>query len=116
MVQLSGNHPAIVGEPTGEIAPDRMLKMTVTLKLRNSEALNRLMSEQQEPGSPNFQKWLTPQEFSERFGPDPAQFKAVDDWLIANEFKIVAENLQASAQSPSWAAPTRRSGSSGPRS
>ncbi len=61
MVQLSGNHPTgIVGEPTGEIAPDRMLKMTVTLKLRDPEALNRLLSEQQEPGSPNFQKMANP--------------------------------------------------------
>lgn len=94
MVQLKGNHTtAIVGAPTGEIAPDRMLKMTITLKLRDAEELNRLMSEQQDPASPNFQKWLTPQEFSARFGPDPAQFKAVHDWLVANEFRIVAENI-----------------------
>ncbi len=94
MVQLKGNHPTgIVGAPTGEIAPDRMLKMTITLKLRDAEALNRLMSEQQDPASPNFHKWLTPQEFSARFGPDSAQFRAVHDWLVANEFKIVAENI-----------------------
>jgi subtilase family serine protease len=94
MVQLSGNHPTgIVGEPTGDIAPDRTLKMTITLKVRDPEALNRLLSEQQDPASPNFHKWLTPQEFNARFGPDPAQFKAVHDWLVANEFEIVAENL-----------------------
>ncbi len=51
MVQLSGNHPTgIVGEPTGEIAPDRTLKMTITLKVRDPEALNRLLSEAAGPG------------------------------------------------------------------
>lgn len=91
MVQLTGNQPTgIVGEPTGEIAPDRMLTMTITLKLRDPEGLNRLLSEQQDPGSPNYHRWLTPQEFSARFGPDPAQFNAVRDWLIRQEFEIVS--------------------------
>jgi len=94
MVQLSGNHPTgIVGEPTGQIAPDRMLKMTVTLKVRDPDALNRLLSEQQEPTSPNFHKWLTPQEFSAQFGTDPAQSKAVRDWLAAQGFELRAENI-----------------------
>jgi len=93
MVQLSGNHPSrIVGSPTGEIDPHRMLTMTITVKVRDPEGLNRLLSEQQNPNSPNYQKWLTPQEFSARFGPDPAQFKAVRDWLIRQEFEIVSSN------------------------
>jgi subtilase family serine protease len=95
MVQLSGNHPiGIVGEPTGDIAPERTLKMTITLKLSDPDALNRLLSEQQDPASPNFHRWLTPQQFNAQFGPDPVQFKAVHDWLAANEFEIVAENLE----------------------
>ena len=94
MVQLSGNHPTrIVGAPAGEIAPHRMLTMTITLKVRDPEGLNRLLSEQQDPNSPNYQKWLTPQEFSARFGPDATQFKAVHDWLIRQEFEIVSSNL-----------------------
>ena len=93
MVQLAGNRPAgIMGEPTGQIAPDRMLTMTITLKVRDPEGLNRLLAEQQDPNSPNYHRWLTPQEFSARFGPDPVQFKAVRDWLIRQEFEIVSSN------------------------
>ncbi len=95
MVKLSGNHPtAIAGQPTGRIDPDRMLTMTVTLKLRDQQALNRLLSEQQNPASPNYHRWLTPQEFSARFGPDPAQFKAVQDWLKAQGFEIASSSRQ----------------------
>src|SRR5271168_1938403 len=48
MVQIAGNHPAgILGAPTGQIAPDRMLTMTITLKIRDPEGLNRLLAEQQ---------------------------------------------------------------------
>jgi subtilase family serine protease len=94
MVQLTGNHPtAITAEPAGPIAPDRVLKMTITVKVRNPAALDRFLAEQQDPNSPNYQKWLTPQEFAERFGPDPAQFKALRDWLVEQEFKIVSADL-----------------------
>src|SRR5215469_12904101 len=95
MVKLSGNHPTdIVGEPSGRIAPQRMLTMTIALKLRDLEGLKRLLSEQQNPSSPSYHRWLTPQEFSARSGPDPAQFKAVRDWLVAQEFVIVSSSLE----------------------
>jgi subtilase family serine protease len=93
MVRISGNHPVgIVGAPIGPIAPDRMLTMTITLKPRDPEGLSRLLAEQQDPNSPNYHRWLTPQEFNTRFGPDPAQFNAIRDWLIKQEFEIVSSN------------------------
>jgi subtilase family serine protease len=95
MVKLTGNHPAgLAGEPAGRIDPQRMLTMTVTLKLRDPEALNRQISEQQNPSSPSYHQWLTPQEFSARFGPDPAQFKAVKDWLAGQGFEITSSSLE----------------------
>jgi subtilase family serine protease len=95
MIKLTGNHPTdIVGKPTGRIAAGRMLTMTITLKVRDPAALQRLLAEQQDPSSPNYHRWLTPQEFSARFGPDPAQFKAVRDWLVAREFEIVSSSLE----------------------
>ena len=93
MVQLSGNHPSrIVGcADRGNCSPSDAHNDD-NVKVRDPEGLNRLLSEQQDPNSPNYQKWLTPQEFSARFGPDPAQFKAVRDWLIRQEFEIVSSN------------------------
>jgi len=95
MIKLSGNHPTgITSQPTGPIDPDRMLSMAITLKLRDQAALNLLLAEQQDPSSPNYHRWLTPQEFSARFGPDPVQFKAVQDWLVAQGFEIVSSSQQ----------------------
>ncbi len=95
MVKLTGNHPAnIVGEPTGSIDPKRILTMMITLKVRDQEALNRFLSEQQDPSSANYHKWLTPQEFSARFGPDPAQFQALRDWLTAQGLEVVSSSPQ----------------------
>ena len=93
MVKLTGNHPAdIAGQPAGSIAPERMLTMMITLKLRHPEELDRLLSEQQNPSSPDYHRWVTPQEFSARFGPDPAQFKAVRDWLVAQGFEVTSSS------------------------
>lgn len=95
MVKISGNHPtAIAGQPAGRIDPGRMLTMAINFKLRDHQSLNRLLSEQQDPSSPNYHRWLTPQEFSARFGPDPAQFKAVRDWLAAQGFEIVSSSIE----------------------
>jgi subtilase family serine protease len=95
MVKLVGNHPTgVVGEPTGRMAPQRMLTITVTLKLRDQEGLQRLLSQQQNPSSPDYRRWLTPQEFSSRFGPDPSQFKAVRHWLAAQGFEIESSSME----------------------
>jgi subtilase family serine protease len=95
MVQLTGNHPlGITQKTTGRIAPDQILKMTMTLKVRDAQALNRFLAELQDPASPNFHRWLTPDEFARRFGPNPAQFNAVLKWLAAEEFEIVSSNLE----------------------
>lgn len=95
MVKISGNHPtAIAGEPSGRIDPGRMLTMAINFKLRDHQSLNRLLSEQQDPSSPNYHRWLTPQEFSARFGPDPARFKTVRDWLAAQGFEIESSSIE----------------------
>ncbi len=94
-VKLSGNHPTTIpGKPAGPIDPRRTLSMSVTLGLRDAQGLQRLLSEQQDPGSPNYRRWLTPQEFASHFGPDPAQFNAVRDWLVEQGFEIESASLQ----------------------
>ena len=94
-VKLAGNHPTDIAEAsTGHIAPERVLTMAVALKLRNQAELNRLLSEQQDPSSLNYRRWLTPQEFSTRFGPDPSRMKAVKEWLAEQGFEVVSSSLE----------------------
>ncbi len=43
---------------------------SVYLPLQHKDALGALLAAQQDPKSPSYRKWLKPQEFAKRFGPD----------------------------------------------
>jgi len=80
---LSGNHPANAAAVAGavEAAPDRTLDVRVYFGLRNRPTLDRLLAAQQNPGSPVYHQWLTPDQFADRFGPLPADVEKTAYWL-----------------------------------
>ena len=49
-------------------------------------ALQQLLAQQQDKSSPNYHKWLTPQQFGAQFGPADSDIAAVTDWLTARGF------------------------------
>src|SRR5665213_647821 len=48
--------------------------------------LQQLLEAQQNPGSANYHKWLTPVEYGERFGASPRDIEKVVEWLGASDF------------------------------
>jgi uncharacterized protein (TIGR03437 family) len=44
-------------------------------------ALDRLLQEQQDPASPNYHRWLTPEEFGDRFGLSSGDYAKVLSWV-----------------------------------
>ena len=44
-------------------------------------ALEKLLEEQQDPDSPNYHKWLTPEQYAARFGMSDADLSKVSSWL-----------------------------------
>jgi subtilase family serine protease len=52
-------------------------------------ALKELLAEQQDPSSPNYHKWLTPEQFGERFGLSNADIARITQWLRSQGFRIV---------------------------
>ena len=44
------------------------------------------MAQQHDPNSPNFHKWLTPQEFGQKFGPAESDLQAIKNWLTSEGF------------------------------
>ena len=64
----------------------------VTLGLRRpgaqQAALERLLQELQDPGSPNYHHWLTPEEFGERFGASANDLAQVTAWLKSQGLTI----------------------------
>jgi subtilase family serine protease len=88
---LNGNHSAeaaarLAAAPA--IAPDRTLRMSITMPLRNRAELDQLLRDLQDPNSPQYHRWLTPSEFQARFGSTQADVAKVAGWLKSNGFQI----------------------------
>ncbi len=64
----------------------------ITLMLRPSDAqqaeLEQLLAEQQDPGSPNYRQWLTPEQYAGRFGASQADLDKIAAWLQSEGFEV----------------------------
>ncbi len=74
-------------------APESLALERVTLVFKPAQAqqasLDRLLQQQQDPSSPNYHKWLTPQQYAEQFGLSQNDFNRVADWLQAQGLTVV---------------------------
>jgi hypothetical protein len=92
-VVLKGNvHPLARAQfqVAGAPADLRMDRMLLVLK-RSSEqeaALLKLLDDQQDKSSPDFHKWLTPEQFGQQFGPADSDIHAVTSWLETHGFTV----------------------------
>ena len=53
------------------------------------KALTRLLAEQQDRKSPNYHKWLTPEQWADRFGLSPNDVQHITTWLKAQGFGAI---------------------------
>ncbi len=90
---LTGNtHP--LAQPQFDIGaapPDLpMQRMLLVLKRSPQQgfALRKLLDDQQDKASPNYHKWLTPDEFGVQFGPSDQDIQVVTGWLQAHGFQV----------------------------
>ena len=64
----------------------------VTMRFKRTEVqeadLSALLQEQQDPSSPNYHVWLTPEEFGDRFGLSVADSNTVVTWLQSQGFAV----------------------------
>ena len=70
----------------------RLSRITVNLQ-RTAErqaALERLLQEQEDPASPNYRRWLTPEEFGARFGLAPEAVERAAAWLRAQGLRVAS--------------------------
>jgi subtilase family serine protease len=68
-----------------------MERMLLVLKrtVEQEAALEKLMDEQLDSASPNYHKWLTPEEFGATFGPSDRDIRAITGWLASHGFEDV---------------------------
>ncbi|HWF09522.1 MAG TPA: protease pro-enzyme activation domain-containing protein [Bryobacteraceae bacterium] len=96
------NPRANAANDRGRVAPSLELSY-VTLTLTQTDAqkadLATLLSDLQNPSSPNYHKWLTPAQYADRFGVSPADLSSIEQWLRGQGLTVV--NI---AQARNWIA------------
>ena len=92
-VLLKGNiHP--MAQPRfdqGPVEPDyRVGYITLMLKKTDAQqaALEQLLEEQQDPASPNYHDWLTPEQYADRFGLSQNDLDKISAWLRSQGFTV----------------------------
>ena len=89
---LHGHVPAITKQlqSTGNWPATNQLWLAIGLPLRDPAGLSNFLAEVYNPASPNYRHYLTPEEFTARFGPTPEDYAAVRSFAQANNFQITA--------------------------
>jgi len=64
------------------------LDLVIGLPLRNREAFANLLQQQYTPSSPEYHRWLKPEQFAGRFGPTEQDYQAVVEFVKANGFTV----------------------------
>jgi subtilase family serine protease len=94
LTTLSGNTHALAQSQydQGAAPPDLPMNRIMLLLKRSPEqeaALQDLLEQQQVNSSPNYRKWLTPDEFGRQFGPADGDIQAVTSWLSSIGFQSI---------------------------
>lgn len=85
--------------------PMSHIMLLVKQTARQRVELEELVADQQNPSSPLFHKWLTPEEFGSRFGLSPSDHSKVVAWLSSEGFQV-----KESARGRNWIAFSGKAG------
>lgn len=92
-VLLPGSHPprALPGNDAGAVAPSTALQGISLIFSRTAAQendLQTLLAAQQNPASPLYHQWLTPEQFAARFGVSDADIASTEAWLQQQGFTV----------------------------
>jgi hypothetical protein len=74
--------------PVSAVFPIDHMLLFLQRSPEQEQAVDKLINELNDKNSPNFHKWLTPEEFGERFGVDEQDIQTVSNWLQSQGFQI----------------------------
>jgi subtilase family serine protease len=83
----SGQAPLV-----GHLPATQTLRFDIVLPLRDRAGLQTFLQEVQDPSSPSYHQFLTPQEFTARFGPSQEDWDALVAFAKASGFEVVGGN------------------------
>lgn len=64
------------------------VRLVLSRTPQQEAALEKFMAEQLDPASPNYHKWLTPQQFGQLYGPADADITTLVTWLESQGFTV----------------------------
>ncbi|MGD0892848.1 MAG: S53 family serine peptidase [Terracidiphilus sp.] len=76
-------------KPVGQLPSDQIMKLDIVLNMRDRAGLQAFLADLYDPSSPVYRKFLTPQQFTAKFGPTQADYDAVLSWAKANGLTVV---------------------------
>jgi subtilase family serine protease len=85
------HHKAQPQYDQGQVEASFQLKEVTLLTLptpSQQKALRLLVAEQQDPKSPNFHKWLTPEQYADRFGLSQNDVQKISSWLQSQGLRV----------------------------
>jgi len=81
---VNGLAPAV-----GRLPETQSMRLVLVLPLRNQDALNNFLKELYDPSNSSYRKFLTVEQFTEKFGPTQEDYDAVIRFAKANGFQVV---------------------------
>jgi subtilase family serine protease len=81
---LNGQAP-----PVGRLPGNQTMQLDVVLPLRDPQGLKWFLEDVYNPNSASYRKFLTPAEFTARFGPTQKDYDTVVHWAKTNGFNVV---------------------------
>jgi hypothetical protein len=92
VLQGNVNRKALPQYDQGAVDPGMQMG-TITLLTVSTpaqvNALRTLLAQQQTPGSANYHKWLTPEQFADSFGLSPHDIRQITSWLTQQGFTAI---------------------------
>ncbi|SPE48899.1 putative Tripeptidyl-peptidase I [Verrucomicrobia bacterium] len=91
---LQGHVPAAARQltPVGRVDPGQRLRLAISLPLRDPAGLSSLLSRLYDPASADYHKYLTPAQFTDRFGPTEADYEAVAAFAEASRLRVIGRH------------------------
>ena len=89
---LPGHVPKEVSgmNPLGRLSATNRLNLAIGLPFRDPAGVDNLLAQIYDPASPQYRKYLTPDEFTARFAPTPAAYQSVIAFAVTNGLTVRA--------------------------
>lgn len=91
MKSLPGHVPLVTSQlaATGRLSSATNLYLSIGLPLHNREALSSLLQQMYDPVSTNYHRYLSPDDFTSRFGPTEEDYQTVLNFARTNGLTVV---------------------------